>query len=282
VPWLYALVLGLIQSSQHLTVTLAAFGWLFAHSIGAILLLGASIGVAGVRLPQRMVFNELFAFGLRGWLGNLASFLNFRLDQILMGFISTSAALGVYAVAVNGSEILLYVPGAVATALLPSLARSTEPEQQQARTLRSFRVLVLLTLVSGTVLGAVGTVLLPLLFGRPFEPSVLPFLVLLPGAIGYAASRVFAGALFARSRPGRSSVAPVVTLVVGLVLDVLLIPTFGAVGAAIAATVGFLAGGGIAIYLYRARYSFPWTQLVPKTDDIVPLFSRLAHRWPIR
>jgi O-antigen/teichoic acid export membrane protein len=282
VPWLYAAILGLIQMRQPLTVELAAVGWLIGHSVGAVLLLGASIRVAGIRRPERTVFYELFVFGLRGWLGNLASFLNFRVDQILMGFISTSAALGVYAVAVNGSEILLYLPGAVATALVPSIARSGEPDQQQARTLRSFRLLLVLTLLSGALVALAGTILLPVLFGRPFEASVGPFLALLPGAIGYAASRVFAGALFARSRPGRSSVAPLMTLAVGVLLDVLLIPALGALGAAIAASVAFLAGGALAVYLYRTHYPFSWVSLVPTSNDVTPLFGRLARNWPVR
>ena len=40
-----------------------------------------------------------------------------------MGFITTEAVLGIYAVAVNGSEILLYLPSATGLALLPVIAR---------------------------------------------------------------------------------------------------------------------------------------------------------------
>ena len=57
-------------------------------------------------------------------MGSLARFLNFRTDQILMGFIATEAALGFYAVAVNVSEVLLYLPSSAATALLPLIART--------------------------------------------------------------------------------------------------------------------------------------------------------------
>ena len=43
-------------------------------------------------------------------IGSLSRFLNFRVDQILMGFLASEAALGIYAVAVNASEVLLYLP----------------------------------------------------------------------------------------------------------------------------------------------------------------------------
>ena len=44
------------------------------------------------------------SFGLRAWVGTLSRFLNFRVDQILMGFLASEAALGIYAVAVNASQ----------------------------------------------------------------------------------------------------------------------------------------------------------------------------------
>ena len=72
------------------------------------------------------------------WIGSLARFLNFRLDQVLMGFIATEAALGTYAVAVNASEVLLYLPSATAVALMPLVARSGQLAQVDL-VLRAFR-----------------------------------------------------------------------------------------------------------------------------------------------
>jgi O-antigen/teichoic acid export membrane protein len=71
--------------------------------------------------------------------------------------------------------------------------------------------------------------LLPLVFGAPFEASVRPFLLLLPGAIGFVAMGVFSNALVASSYPSLSSVAPLISFVLGVTLDILLIPPFGAI-----------------------------------------------------
>ena len=74
---------------------------------------------------------------LPGW-ARRWKFLNFRIDQPLMGFITTEAALGIYAVAVNGSEILLYLPSATGLALPPVIARPLRADQSD-RTARAFR-----------------------------------------------------------------------------------------------------------------------------------------------
>jgi O-antigen/teichoic acid export membrane protein len=127
------------------------------------------------------------------------------------------------------------------------------------------------------VAAALGPPLLPLAFGQEFEASVTPFLWLLPGAIGFAATAVFSYALVAASKPGSSSVGPVVALVVGVALDLILIPRFGAAGAAAAASAAFLAGGSAALLAFRRGNSFPWRSLLlPRRSDLT-VFRALAR-----
>jgi O-antigen/teichoic acid export membrane protein len=119
-------------------------------------------------------------------------------------------------------------------------------------------------------------VLLPVIFGGPFEDSVSPFLWLLPGALGFAAMVVFSNALVAAASPGLSSVGPLVSLVLGIALDVALIPRFGPSGAAAAASAAFLAGGCAALAVFRHRNPFAWRSiLLPRRGDLT-VFRALA------
>jgi O-antigen/teichoic acid export membrane protein len=266
-PWLYAALLLALELGPGLTVNLAAYAWIVANAVWAALLVGASGRGIGLGRPDRPLLWESVRFGVRAWVGGLARFLNFRVDQILMAYLASSAALGVYAVSVNASETLLYLPGAVATAFIPSLAR-TEPAGRSEHTLRVFRLTGLLTIATIVVAAVLGPLLIPLAFGEDFRGSVVPFLLLLPGALGFAALRVFSGALVASGLPGRSSLGPAVALAAGVVLDLALIPPFGAEGAAAAATVAFLAGGAAAAAAYGRVEGFPARALVPRADDV--------------
>jgi O-antigen/teichoic acid export membrane protein len=127
--------------------------------------------------------------------------------------------------------------------------------------------------VGALVVAAVlGPLLLPLLFGTAFRDSVEPFLLLLPGALGFAATAVFSSGLMASSAPGRSSLGPLVSLVTGVALDLVLIPRFGANGAAAAASAAFLAGGAVALLAYRRSSPFGWRELVlPRRSDLAVL-----------
>jgi O-antigen/teichoic acid export membrane protein len=277
--WLYPLFLIALWSTVGLTVLRAAVAWTVAESIRALGYLGPSIRGLTLARPDTGLMGEAVRFGSRAWVGSLARFLNFRTDQLLMGFLASEAALGVYAVAVNASEVLLYLPAAMATALLPAAARAdTGLRTEQA--LGAFRSAAVVTAAAGVAAAVLGPLALPLVFGAPFEASVTPFLWLLPGALGFAATAVFSSALMAGSSPGLSSVGPIVSLGLGVGLDLLLIPRFGASGAAAAASAAFLAGGCAALAVFRRRYRFAWRSLLlPRRGDLM-VFRALAA--PIR
>ena len=266
--WLYPVLLAAIWLGPGLTVTWAASAWLAGEIVRLSALLALSARGVGFGRPSLPLLRDSLGFGLRAWFGSLARFLNFRFDQILMGFLASEAALGIYAVAVNGSEVLLYLPAATASALLPVAARAGT-EQRVDQTLRAFRSAALVTAGSALVAAVLGPALIPLVFGEAFRPSVTPFLWLLPGAIGFAATAVFSTALMASSAPGRSSLGFLASLVVGVALDLVLIPRFGATGAAAAASAAFLAGGATALLAYGRLNRFRRRDLVvPRRGDL--------------
>src|SRR5688572_15143804 len=101
----------------------AMIGWVAAHLVWAALLAGVGLRTAGASLPSIRLFVESMRFGVRAWFGNVSQFLNARADQLLVGVIATDVTLGLYVVAVNAAEVLLFLPNAVPTPLLPALPR---------------------------------------------------------------------------------------------------------------------------------------------------------------
>ena len=275
--WLYAGAITLTAVTTGLTVASAAIIWVVSQAVKAAVLLGAGVRAEGLAAPDRRLLRESIAFGVRAWIGTLSSAFNERVDQILVALIASEAALGLYATAVNGFEILLYPAGAVATAILPLAARAY-PADRATRVVSAFRAVAMLTL-TGTVAAAIlGPPLIPLVFGEAFDGAVEPFLWLLPGAMGFVALAIFSNALVASSAPGRSSAGPMVSLTLGILLDFLLIPPFGASGAAAAAAGGLLAGGATALVLYRRLARFPLRALfLPQPGDL-DLLRALVRR----
>jgi O-antigen/teichoic acid export membrane protein len=274
--WSYAVALAVALWGWGLAVTSAAEIWIGGQLLGGVLLITASLRRSGAAKPSVTLFRRTWVFGLRAWLGSLSTLLNFRLDQVIMGALSTPAALGVYAVAVNASEVELYVPQSVSNGLVPIIA-GTALEERSERTLRVFRLVTLVTVTGAAVAFALGPYLLPRVFGGAFRPSVGPFLWLVVGGVGFVASSIFSAALVASDAPGRSSYGPFASLVVGAVLDFALIPPHGAIGAAIAAAAAFFAGGLVAAGTFRRVNGISWRRLLPgrsTVEDVVALLKR--------
>jgi O-antigen/teichoic acid export membrane protein/GT2 family glycosyltransferase len=269
-PWIYVVALLVLWETVGLSILYTGLVWAASLMLWAVMLLrGAVLGV-GIRRPSLRLLRVSLAFGVRAWGGSIFRFLNFRTDQLLMGFISTEAALGIYAVAVNASEVLLYLPTATATALLPVVS-SSERAAGAIRTLGIFRTLIVLTAMSIAVSVVVGPFLLPLVFGEAYRDAIEPFLLLMPGALGFAALIVFSNALVASSAPGRATLGPFVSFVTGTALDLLLIPKYGASGAGAAASVAFMTGGLVAMVAYRQQTGYRWRLLVPTRQDVAQL-----------
>jgi O-antigen/teichoic acid export membrane protein len=276
-PWVYAVLLAALTAAGGLTVTRAVVAWVIAQGVAALALCAAAARGDGFGRPDAPLLRESLRFGLRAWLGGLAHLLNARVDQLLLGLLATQAALGTYAVAVNGSEILFYLPSAVATALLPAVARSGA-EAGVERTLRVFRAVMVFTAIAVIAAATLGPVLLPIVFGHAYAGAVEPFLWLLPSAFGFAASAVFSNALLASGAPALSSLGPLTSLGVGVTLDVLLIPGLGATGAAIAASAALLCGGTAAAVAYGTRAGLRPAALIPRRADVALLASRATRR----
>ena len=280
-PWIYTASLLLVVAFSTMSPHLAAIAWGTGMAVALVPALVAAHRSYGFGVPRLSEYREAVRFGLLAWLGTTLKFLNFRIDQLLMGFITTEAVLGIYAVAVNGSEILLYLPSATGLALLPVIARASA-EDQSDRTLRAFRILMVITIPGTAIAMALGTVALPLLFGERYDDSVSAFLLLAPGAIGYTAMTVFSSAALGIRLPLRSSVGAAAAFVFGLVFLVILVPIYGADGAGLAATIAFTAGGVVQVIAHWRYEPFPLRALLPGARDVRDTFiagRRVARRY---
>ena len=82
--------------------------------------------------------------------------------------------------------------------------------------------------------------LLPALYGHEFVESVVPAVIIVVGLVASPAGGLASGYLLGTRRPGTNSLVQGVGLLATLALDLLLIPHFGVVGAAVASAVAYL------------------------------------------
>ena len=198
--------------------------------------------------PDRGLAGQVASYGLRGQVGGLITLLNLRLDFAILGAMAGPAVLGSYAVASKYAELLRLPGNALTWVFYPRLAKLGQREAAATA-----RRMIRPTLI-GIVLAALPIVLLTspvmrLLYGAEFGPAVIPARVLLAGMLLAGASGVASAYFYGRGTPGLNSIVLGIGLVITVVLDLLLIPAHGALGAAIASTAAYLATDALLIGL---------------------------------
>ncbi|MFZ2012411.1 MAG: polysaccharide biosynthesis C-terminal domain-containing protein [Nocardioides sp.] len=217
--------------------------------------------------PDRAVGRDVVGYGLRGQVGGVITLLNLRLDFVILDALVGPAALGAYAVASKYAE-LLRLPGTALTwVTYPRLAaRSPETAARHARSL--IRPTLLVVWVAAIPAFLLAGPVIHLLYGARFASAVLPAQILVVGMLVSGAAGVASGYLYARGRPGLNSVAFGVGLVVTTTLDLLLIPTYHAIGASIASTAAYLVTDLMLVgLLLRLTRPGPAPTVVPATTS---------------
>jgi O-antigen/teichoic acid export membrane protein len=198
--------------------------------------------------PDRRLAREVVSYGFRGQVGGVMTLLNLRLDFALLGAMAGPAVLGTYAVASKYAE-LLRLPGTALTwVCYPRLAGQGATEAARSARRLTLPALGAVLLAAVPLLLLAGPVL-RLFYGHDFDGAVGPARILVAGMLLAGAAGVASGYLYARGHPGRNSLAMGLGVLVTVVLDLLLIPRFGATGAAVASTAAYLVGDGLLVAL---------------------------------
>lgn len=238
---LYAMVLPFGRGTGTLVFALVLADVVVALGIAERLRRGGFF--AGWGRPDRALGVEICSYGARGQFGGLLALVNLRLDVAILGVLAGPAVVGVYAVASKYAE-LLRLPGlAVTYVLYPTFARRSRADAT-ARTRSLLLPAAALNVAVAVPLALAARWVLPLLYGSAFVGAVVPALILLVGLLGESVSGLVTGYLYGVGRPGLNSLALGVSVLVTVAGDLLLIPHYGAIGAAIASALAYLTTAG--------------------------------------
>ncbi len=260
---------GVLYAAGQLTVGRAMLVWVAGWILSlAVLVVDVVRSGAGFGRPDVALGRSMVGFGLKAHGSRSLTWGNFRLDQWLVGVLAGSSELGLYSVAVAWAEGLFLLPQAIAIIQRPDLVRD-DPAVAGRRAATGFRLAALASIP--LVLGLV--VLAPFLcttvFGAEFAGSVEMLRVLAAGGFGIVAAKVLGSALIAQRRPLLETIATGAAFAATVVLDIVLIPGHGGLGAAIASTAAYSVGGLVVAVIAARTLGFPLADLMPTRRDLL-------------
>lgn len=221
-------------------------------------------------------FREVVRFATPSYLGNLAQFLNYRLDVFIVSFFAGYASVGRYTLAVGLGQLLWLLSNAAATVLLPKIA-AAEHENSAAHTMRVNRLSLAASFAGAVVLALMATQFIPLFYGEDFRGSINALLWILPGIVAFSIVNVLAAYLSGIGKPRLNLVVATTSLIATVSLDVLLIPRFDIVGAALASSVSYTLSAVLTIRYFIRETKTPLRDLLLLTSSDVRSMSAVAR-----
>jgi O-antigen/teichoic acid export membrane protein len=277
-PILNVAVNGTFAAFGVLTVGTAVGVWLAGQALEVVILGGyLQMRLAGFGRPDLGLARRALGFGLRAHVGRVMQLGNYRLDQWLLGAISGPRELGLYSVAVAWAEALWYLPTALAYVQRPDLVRA-RAEEARRRAVAVFRAAAVVTGAAALVMIVAAPVLCVTIFGSDFRGSIDDLRVLVAGAFGMMALKLFGSALVARGYPGLQSLAIGAGFACTVALDVILIPPFGGLGAALASTLAYTAAGIVVAVIFLRTLGGRASELVPRAADVLWLWDLVRRQ----
>lgn len=185
-------------------------------------------------------------------LAGFGAILFMRLDQVMLQNLASSAEVGVYSVAARVSESWYFVPSAIIASTFPSIVRAREedPVLYLRRLRQLMSGLVFLSYVAILVTMLVADPLMPMLFGEAYQASATVLIIHIWCGLFVSLGLASGSWIMAERRPTLNLYRNLAGLAVNVFLNFLLIPSYGATGAA-AATLASLI---VAFYLFDMVY----------------------------
>jgi len=198
---------------------------------------------------NKRIMKEQIIFGLKFSLGTIFANINKRLDTFFVNAFVGIYGVGLYAIAVGLTEFLLNIPhifGRVAFSYTVSLKDSSG-----TLTTKAIRQSMFLLFVISILLGVFLKWIIQVFYTDKFSGALLPAMILLPGIVTLGLSIIIGLILTGCGKPEESAKAMGISSIFTVILDLVLIPRFGIIGASFASTVSYTCSACYLLIAYK-------------------------------
>lgn len=272
---LFVITLGFVDDKLTAAVSIWGLGYVVALGAIAYRLRNTFRGFFASLQTDSRYLSSVLKYGLISHAGNLVTFLNYRVDIYLLGALAGMHAVGIYAVTVPITEAVWLLANAASTVIFPLVAsRQGEVGDKNKTTPFVSRWVFMATVACALIIGGASNQIIAIFFGAAYAEAGRALLWLLPGVALWSVARVLSNDIAGRGRPEINLAISVVALIVNVIANILLIPKFGVIGAAMASSISYGLLTIIVIIVYSRMTQVKIRELlIPEWRDWVILLE---------
>ena len=200
---------------------------------------------------NRAYVRDFFQYGIRVYLANLLSFVRRRLDIFLLNLYLNPFAVGVYSIARGLSEKILLVARSAGTVLFPRVASETKADELKRFTPIVCRNIIFISVLAAIVISIFTEHIINIFYAKEFLGAVGPLNILLIGEVAISAIITLGNDIAGRGKPMINAYINLAALAVNFTSLIILLPRFGLIGAAWAASASYVVLALITLFVYR-------------------------------
>ena len=245
--------------------SLKAFVWAFLAeaALTAICLLALYAKKVGRLCRWNFRLSRAKSLLVESWpmiLGAVASMINMRVDQVMLGAMLDDSLVGNYSAAVRISEIWLVVPGILGSSIFPALIAAKEKNETlyRKRILQVSKYMALAVLPVALVISLFSNQVAYLLYGARYATTGTYLAILIWSGVPYLVLFVFSQMSYIERLLQLSFYVSVFAIISNLSFNAILIPKFGGTGAAVSTLVTAFASQLLSLVLINAKTGIFW------------------------
>jgi PST family polysaccharide transporter len=205
---------------------------------------------------------EYVRYGFPIAASGLAVGIYYRIDQVMLHYMRGDRVLGGYVAAVNLTEVFGGVPMALMSSLLPILSQFASHEDRFDQYLRiSFRSMMAVVFGVCAFVSPLATPIIHLFYGSKLAAAAPLLTVLIWSEVPMFFGVVISYALIAKNLQNYVALSSGVGAALNVLLNLFLIPRWGALGAAWATNISYSLALTLVFLVFRRTRSMAWVGL---------------------
>jgi len=205
--------------------------------------------------------------------------LNYKIDIVILERLSSSAEIGQYTTGVNITELIWYLPTALEVVVFSRSANAKDPKDFSNKIAKLMRVTFIGGILGGVILSLVAPTLIPVLYGSQFTESAKILKLLMPGVVAFTIVKVLYMDIAGKGNPTIALFILIPALIINILLNLILIPQYGAKGAALASTISYSVSAIGFLFIYARMVDIKVSSLIKfRLDDFDFVYNRIKPR----
>ncbi|MBC8321892.1 MAG: polysaccharide biosynthesis C-terminal domain-containing protein [Bacteroidetes bacterium] len=214
------------------------------------------------------IIKQVFRFGLVTQLANILHIGNKRISFYFVRWFTGLPAVGVYGAGTQLTEGLRLIGQSISLVQFSEISNTNNKDYAVKITIKLMKFSVLLTIFAVIVLLIIPTDIYLLIFTAEFTDLKYVIIALSPGVIALSSNTIFSHYFAGLGRPVISLWANGIGFLITITLAILLIPTFGYIGAAATVSTSYITSVIYQYFVFKKETGIKLSQWLPEKNDL--------------